>query len=128
MESETCAKDITGNSLPLRKILKTASRIYPANCTVLTEREGITGKELIAIRKHKLSKRKPGRFMEINCATLFIDEIAETSSATRVKLLRALQDDKVKTAGVSEVIIDHRIDFSFVIDDTMDYRTGKRNF
>jgi len=47
-------------------------------------------------------KEKKGLFREASGGTLFLDEIGEMSSAVQVKVLRALQEKKVRRVGGSE--------------------------
>ena len=53
---------------------------------------------------------KPGMFQEASQGIIFLDEIGELSQALQVKLLRAVQERKVKAVGATEEVdIDARV-------------------
>ena len=47
-------------------------------------------------------KDRPGLWEEADGGTIFLDEITETTSAFQVKLLRALEDGKIRRVGASQ--------------------------
>jgi len=62
---------IIGSSSQMKEIYSLIKHIAKsASTTVLIQGESGTGKELIAKAIHKLSTRKTGRFVDINCAAL----------------------------------------------------------
>ena len=61
---------ITGNSAPLRKVLKRVETVAPTDSTVLIYGETGTGKELIARAIHDLSPRRSKAFVKLNCAAI----------------------------------------------------------
>lgn len=55
-------------------------------------------------------QRRLGRFEQAHCSTLFLDEVAELSSAAQVKLLRVLQEGEIQRLGSSQTIkVDVRV-------------------
>ena len=61
---------LVGQSGPFLDTLDRVSQIAPLNRSVLVIGERGTGKELIAERLHRLSRRWDGPFVQLNCATL----------------------------------------------------------
>jgi two-component system nitrogen regulation response regulator NtrX len=61
---------IVGDSQPLKEVLAKVARIAPTRAYVLITGENGTGKELIAREIHRLSERKKGPFVEVNCAAI----------------------------------------------------------
>ena len=56
------------------------------------------------------TERKPGLFEEAHGGTLFLDEIGEMEPAMQAKLLRVLQEKRIRrVGGVREVAIDVRV-------------------
>ncbi|MCR4320422.1 MAG: sigma 54-interacting transcriptional regulator, partial [Candidatus Brocadiaceae bacterium] len=62
---------IIGNSQPMKEIYSLIKQVAKSpSTTVLIQGETGTGKELVAWAIHRLSSRKNGRFVDINCAAL----------------------------------------------------------
>ena len=64
------AREIVGQSAPLRYVLDVASQAAPSSATVLILGESGTGKELIARFIHGKSSRSDGPFVAVNCAAI----------------------------------------------------------
>ena len=62
--------DFMGNSLAMQAIYRILQSAAPTNATVFITGESGTGKELAATTIHKLSKRRNGPFVAINCAAI----------------------------------------------------------
>jgi len=60
----------TGDSDAIRKLRAVIHKVAATSSTVLITGENGTGKELAAKEIHKLSSRKDGPFIEVNCATI----------------------------------------------------------
>lgn len=63
-------EEIVGDSPALRRILEQAKTVATSNATVLILGETGTGKELIARAIHRMSTRKDGSFIKMNCAAI----------------------------------------------------------
>lgn len=63
-------EEIIGQSEPLRRMLDQIRIVAPSFSTVLILGETGTGKELVARAIHRLSTRRTGSFVTVNCATL----------------------------------------------------------
>jgi transcriptional regulator with PAS, ATPase and Fis domain len=59
-----------GQSESLRRVLDVAQRAAAADVTILIEGESGTGKEVLARAVHRLSGRKDGPFIPVNCAAI----------------------------------------------------------
>jgi len=63
-------EEIVGESAILKRVLKQAETVAPAQSTVLIQGETGTGKELIARAIHNLSSRRDHIFVKLNCAAI----------------------------------------------------------
>jgi two-component system response regulator HydG len=61
---------LLGNSVPMQKLFDKIRNAATSDASVLIYGESGTGKELIANAIHKLSVRKDGPFIKMNCASL----------------------------------------------------------
>lgn len=71
--SEPCFEGIVGSSLRLKTVLGQINRVATTKSTVLILGETGTGKELIAQAIHRISDRREGPFVKLNCAALPFD-------------------------------------------------------
>ena len=105
----------TGKELVARALHTEGSRAKSAfiavNCGAIPEE--LMESELFGHKKGAFTGAiadKLGMFQEANNGTLFLDEIGELSPNLQVKLLRALQERKVKPVGAAEELeIDARV-------------------
>jgi PAS domain S-box-containing protein len=63
-------KEIVGNSGALRAMTRRLAPIAASNCTVCIHGETGTGKELVARAVHRLSARRTGPMVRVNCSSL----------------------------------------------------------
>jgi len=86
-------------------------RFLSVNCGAMPE--NLLESELFGHEKGSFTgavREKKGLFREAHQGTLFLDEIGEMSTSMQVKLLRALQEKKVrKVGGSTEISVDVRI-------------------
>ncbi|WP_432821843.1 sigma-54-dependent transcriptional regulator [Trichloromonas sp.] len=64
------SRDLLGDSPVMQKLLADIGQVAPARASVLITGESGTGKELVAGTLHRLSPRRQGPLVSINCATL----------------------------------------------------------
>lgn len=69
-EAPASLAGIIGNSEAMREACRLVEKVGPTNATVLLLGETGTGKELIARALHRLSARRDGPFVAINCAAI----------------------------------------------------------
>ena len=62
--------EVVGNSAALRQVLRQVEIAAPSDATVLVLGETGTGKEMIARAVHRLSSRREGNFIKLNCAAI----------------------------------------------------------
>ena len=70
LRSRPRAEAIVGSSPVLQEALQRAARVAPTRASVLLSGESGTGKELIARAIHRMSDRRRGPFVEVNCAAI----------------------------------------------------------
>jgi formate hydrogenlyase transcriptional activator len=70
IRSEHNFGEVVGNSPALRQVLKQVEIAAPSDATVLVLGETGTGKELVARAVHRLSSRREGNFIKLNCAAI----------------------------------------------------------
>jgi formate hydrogenlyase transcriptional activator len=74
LQNEICStlnfEEIVGDSPALRRVLGHVQTVAPSDATVLILGETGTGKELIARAIHRMSTRREGSFIKLNCAAI----------------------------------------------------------
>ncbi len=129
--------ELLGASAAMQTIYETIERVAPTDATVLITGQSGTGKELAARTLHDHGKRAGKPFIIVDCAaipealieaelfgqaprigllaqadggTLFLDEVTELPLALQPRLLRALQEGRVRAVGGdSAVALDVRV-------------------
>jgi DNA-binding NtrC family response regulator len=138
-------RKIVGAGPAVRRLRELVLACAGADSPVCILGESGTGKELVAEAVHRLSARRQGPFVPVNCGaipeqlveselfgsergaytdaasrpgsferahrgTLFLDEIGEMTPAAQVKLLRAVEQKRIRRIGGNEeVLLDVRI-------------------
>ncbi len=70
-------EELVGDTPPMRRLRETIERAAPTPATVLITGESGSGKELVARALHRLSPRKNGALVQVNCAAI-PDELIES--------------------------------------------------
>ncbi len=105
----------TGKELVARAIHNQGARqnepFIPINCGAIPE--NLVESELFGHKRGAFTgatENKKGLFLEADGGTIFLDEVSELPFQTQVKLLRVIQDKKIKPVGDSlEYPVDVRI-------------------
>jgi DNA-binding NtrC family response regulator len=138
--------NLVGRSAAMQQVFSLVRQVASSSVAVMISGESGTGKEMVAREIHRLSTRREGPFVAINCAaipetlieselfghekgsftgavdrrigcfeqanlgTLLLDEIGDMPIQTQTKLLRVLEDMKVRRLGArSETEVNVRV-------------------
>jgi len=89
--------EIIGESDSLKKVLQLVRKVAPQDTTILIYGETGTGKELVARAVHKLSPRRKGPYIVVNCAAIPENLLeSELFGHKKGTFTGALQDKKGK--------------------------------
>ena len=131
-------KMLIGQSAPIQQLRSTIKKIARSQAPVFITGESGTGKEVVANLVHRLSNRncgaipsdlmeselfghrkgsftgatqdKQGLIQSAHGGSLFLDEIAELPLNMQVKLLRAVQEKRIRPVGSdTEIDVDFRV-------------------
>lgn len=142
----TSTRLLIGECSAIQQLRLSIQKIARSQSSVFIGGESGTGKEVVAHLIHKLSDRRTGPLITLNCGaitedqmeselfghrkesfvgatqdkagliqaanggSLFLDEVAELPLTTQVKLLRAVQEKKVRPLGsATEISVDFRL-------------------
>lgn len=105
----------TGKELVARAIHDLSDRadrpFIPVNCGAVTET--LLESELFGFMKGSFTgadQNRPGVFESADKGTIFLDEIGDMPGSMQVKMLRVLQDGKVRRIGAAqEIAVDSRV-------------------
>jgi two-component system nitrogen regulation response regulator NtrX len=107
---------MVGESSAMRQLREHVAMAAPTNGRVLIYGENGTGKELVARTIHGLSRRRPGAFVEVNCAAI-PEELIESELFGHVRgaFTGAVADrrGKFETADGGTIFLDEIGDMSF---------------
>ena len=70
LKSRPRGEAIVGNSPALKEVLDRTAKVAPTRASVLLTGESGSGKEVIARAIHRMSERRRGPFVEVNCAAI----------------------------------------------------------
>jgi MoxR-like ATPase len=134
------------NETPMQRVERLVRLVAAGNIHVLVLGETGTGKEVIADRIHRASRRAAGPFVRVDAAslaepllerelfgegskaglfeiadggTLFLDEVAELPLGIQAKLLRVLERREVQRVGTAET---REVDVRFIASTNRDLR------
>ncbi len=121
----------TGKELVARMLHDESPRaqkpFIPVNCGAIPDK--LLESELFGVRRGAFTDAtadKPGLFEEANHGTLFLDEVGELPLALQVKLLRALQEGRVRRVGdTKDRAVDVRIVAATVRELEKDVKEGR---
>jgi two-component system response regulator PilR (NtrC family) len=105
----------TGKELVARAIHELSDRAHkpfiPINCGALTDT--LLESELFGFMKGAFTgavSSRPGMFESADKGTIFLDEVGDMSQAMQVKVLRVLQEQRVRRIGArDEIAVDARV-------------------
>jgi len=108
-----CGESGTGKDMIARAIHNNSSRkngpFIPVNASAIPS--DLLEAELFGIGKRVATEvdERPGKFLEADCGTIFLDEIGEFSIEVQPKLLRAIEYKEIQQVGKKNKKVDVRI-------------------